>query len=854
MSQKLKLFICYSHADEDRVKDFRRHISPLVSRGVLELWSDKDVLGGEPFQEVIDKNLSSADIVCLFISANFLSSTACMDEKERALRLKETKGTRVIPIILSPCMWTEMSDISGLLVLPTDAKPISSFSDENIGWVDTIELINKVCLEIKTIQSLKLTPEFEGFLNSAELLTKSHSRKEELALSDILVFPHLKKYDEIGDTKRYDSKNFEKDVLRFGKIIIEGESQSGKTTMAKLLFNILKNLKFIPVYVADDNSYLGNPHTKITKAFSGQYQGISFEDIDQSRVVPILDNFHFAKDKNKYIEAYQGIKHQILIVDDIFSLSIRNETLIKGYHRFKILQFSPNLRDTLIENWVRIKENDSIEVNPNHLYQSIDEKTEIIENILGKVFGKGIMPAYPFFILSILAAHETQKPLDQEITSQGYCYQALIFLFLKKQGVKNEHIDIYTNFLTELSHYIYTRQSNGLSNVELDDFYRNYRSKFNLPLETKEVMKTLVKVNICYYDSFNNFSFSYKYIYYFFVAKKLAENIDKNKAIIDKILSNLHKDENAYIAVFISHHSKSNYLLDELLLNAEILFERYVPATLNSDELMFFDKHEDKIIKAVLPDKANNPIEKRQKILSQKAIQESSQDALVNQDNDFDEESDTFSFTVELRRSIKTVEVMGMIIKNRSGSLELYRLEYIFKQAMNVHLRILTFFFDLIKEENIEEFFVEFIKERLDHIIGEKEKKPSKEKLESIARSIFWNLNFGVIHGCITKIIQSLGSVNLLKVANSVCANENTPSTYIVNQGILMWYAKNLKIDEIYNRIEKDGFSKTAKKLMVHKIIEHITLHPVNMSDVNKVGQKFGIAKKFLLAENAKNK
>lgn len=38
------------------------------------------------------------------------------------------------------------------------------------------------------------------------------------------------------------------------------------------------------------------------------------------------------------------------------------------------------------------------------------------------------------------------------------------------------------------------------------------------------------------------------------------------------------------------------------------------------------------------------------------------------------------------------------------------------------------------------------------------------------------------------------------------------------------------------------------------RIVEHITLHPVNMNNTNKVGQKFGLSTKFLLAENAKNK
>jgi len=66
------------------------------------------------------------------------------------------------------------------------------------------------------------------------------------------------------------------------------------------------------------------------------------------------------------------------------------------------------------------------------------------------------MPAYPSFILLAISTYETGRiPLDQEITSQGYCYQALIYFYLRKQDVRNEDIDIYINFLTELAFYFY---------------------------------------------------------------------------------------------------------------------------------------------------------------------------------------------------------------------------------------------------------------------------------------------------------------------------------------------------------------------------------------------------------------
>jgi hypothetical protein len=178
----------------------------------------------------------------------------------------------------------------------------------------------------------------------------------------------------------------------------------------------------------------------------------------------------------------------------------------------------------------------------------------------------------------------------------------------------------------------------------------------------------------------------------------LSEHIEPKKAIIEKIMSNLHKDENAYITVFITHHTKSNYILDELMLNAEILFENYKPATLNTNELSFFDKHEDKIIQAILPSFKHNADDERKKILEKKSQVEDlkSENSHIEPKPSNDEIASDLG--TNLRLSIKTVEVMGLIIKNRSGSLDLKRLEDIFEQGLKVHLRILSSFIEIYTE------------------------------------------------------------------------------------------------------------------------------------------------------------
>lgn len=863
-NEKLKLCISYSHLDQEHIEEFIKHIAPLKSNGLIEDWYDRKIIAGQDLQDSIDNNLENADIICLFISANFLSSPACIKEKRNALELRKKKGIAVVPVILSACGWLDDKDISSLLVLPDDGKPISDITDSNNAWNNVYNGLKKVIEKEIKIKQLKITKQFSTFLQNTELLAKAHSQKEKVFLEDIFIYPELAKYDDLREYEKKDSsEKLIEDFCNYSKILIAGEDQSGKTTLCKKIFIELRKKNFVPVYISDKtNQYRGKIENKISKAYKKQYETVPIEEIDKHRIVPIIDDFHFAKNKEKCVHDLSLYKYQIIVVDDIFSLNFKDENLIKSFTHFKIKEFTPSLRNKLIKKWIHLtdKKND-VSHNENEIYQSIDNKTELVNTTLGKIIGNGIMPAYPFFILSVISTYETfAKPLEQEITSQGYCYQALIYMYLRKQGVKNDEIDIYINFLTEFAFYFYTAKKNELSIGEFNSFMELYLNKYHLPIKQEILLKNLQKTQIVALDGFNNYIFCYPYLYYFFVAKYLAEHIVDNKKIIDSIISNLHKDENAYIAIFISHHSKNVYILDEIILNAYSLFDKYKPATLSKEELSFFDEQADIIVKAVLPLPNATPEKERDKRLKKQDKDKKLNDA--REKNSYINDEKENDLAIELRRSIKTVEVMGRIIKNRAGSLEKSRLEPIFEEAMKVHLRILTSFFELIKNEKEQQGIVNFILNRLNKFIedkaeerkkeGRKERKPSKEELEKISKTIFWSMNFFVVYGLIDKIINSLGSNKLTKIIETICDNENTPVSFLVKHGILMWYNKNLQIDNIAERIDKDGFSKTAKKVMKFMVVNYCSMHSLGFKEKQKIEHKLGIPSKVLLIQQAK--
>lgn len=850
--EKLKLFICHSH--EDDIQDFITHITPLKDNGLIEDWYDRKILAGSHFQNEIDNNLNDAGIICLFISANFLASNPCKDEIRKSLELRKTKGVAVIPIILSECGWKDWNEktLSNLLALPTDGKPVKNWSDKNRAWHDVYEGLKKVIEQENEIKQLTITEKFSNFLQDAELLTKTHPKKEAILLDDIFVYPELAKYDELKEyEKDINTQNLIVDFIDT-KLIIAGEDQSGKTSLCKIIFNELRRKNLLSVYICDKNKDLsGKIENRISKAFNEQYEqndskNIQLKDIPKERIVLIIDDFHYAKKKEKHVKDLSQYPCVILIVDDIFALNIKDNSLVNSFTHFKIKEYKPTLRNEVIKQWLQLTDKQSSEDN----YQQIDQKTEIVNTTLGKVIGNGIMPSYPFFILSIISIQETfQKPLDQEITSQGYCYQAFIYIYLSKQGVRNDEIDTYINFLTEFAYYMFNKKAKDISKDDFDIFMENYLKKYQIPVEEKVLLRNLQQANLIIKDSFNNYSFGYEYIYYFFAAKYLAEHNEEKEKISD-ILNNLHKDENAYIAVFISHHSKNNDILDEIALNAMCLFDKFDIAALNKKEVAFFDKKADQIVQAVLPSSTTPEKERATRLENQDKTEANKTREVTSDDNLKDDDLGR-----ELRRSIKTVEVMGRIIKNRAGSLEKRRLEQIFEEAMNVHLRILTSFFEIINKPENEQEIVDFIKERMEKILKEKNKNReiNNEELKKLSKNIFWNMNFFTVFAIIQKVIHSLGSDKLTPIIKTVCDKTNTPASFIIEKGILMWYTKQLRVDDITSRIKDKDFSAIAKNIMKFQVVNHCLVHNINYKDRQTIENKMAIPHQKLIQKYDKD-
>ena len=695
-------------------------------------------------------------------------------------------------------------------------------------------------------EGLVFTREHKAFLEDTDLLSKGHEDRETLHLSDIFVSPELSAITSIssGPPKRITSEKIVDHICDNKKVLIEGENQSGKTTLCKVAILDTFENGLIPIYINDKISrFRGRIIAKIETAFSEQYINGDFEAIDKSKIVIILDDFHYAIRRKTIVEACDAYGHIVLVTDDIFSVNYNEEASLGYFEVLTIRSFRPSFRYKLIQKWVELGEFDSSGIlYDQEVEKSIQEKTESVNSALGKVIGAGIMPSFPFYILSVLSTLDADKPLDTEITSQGYCYQALIVAFLHKRGVKKKHIDAYLTFLSAFAFKIYDSPTSDLTSDQFEeDFKPFFDENYNRPLGYQEMMGKL-ESNILKVDSLGNYSFHHPYLYYLVVGLYFASNIEVSKEKIDHILNNLHKNEFAYIAVFISHHSKEDYLSLKILEVANEILKDGKEATLNKEELAFFDSRLKHIIQDVLPASNSAVSEQRNKTLQERDREEEKMEAEERNKDSEDDEMDPFEG--EIRRTFKTVEVMGRIIKNRPTSILKKPLNEIFRSGMNLHRRTLKAFVEAIKDESAEETFFDFIKPRLDDLMEEKEGEGatmSTEEEKKFARLIFWNSNFHAISGILMKIVRSLGSDQLIRVSRDVTSEYDCPATKLVHQGILLFHKKTVKVDEIIKLMNDDDFPPTATAILKHFVINHAKTYPIAYADKQKLSASLGI-------------
>lgn len=699
--------------------------------------------------------------------------------------------------------------------------------------------------------SSKVSSEFEDFLNDAGAGFE-HKGKEKIYLDDFYIHPDVKSMS-IKNQKSNKAEVMVKGdkifdfTLKEKKTFFIGESTTGKTSLAKQLFKTYLSSNYIPLILnATKIVSLSVSHLEnlIYDEYSYQYSKQSLEAYRQLSVkkkVLLLDDFHKVKynlnGKNTVVKILEQYFDVIIIFSsdemymEIFAdHNEYNKTLV-NYSYYEITQFGYLLRHRLISKWYSIGNEFTAEEI------ELEKKVVKAEEKINTLLGKNLMPAYPINILLLLPLCDnidTADHYDQK-GAYGYLYEVLITKNILR--VKSRiHIDTKYTYLSVLAYYKFENDLTVIDKDSLNEAHTIYESKHDKKIDSEIIIRELMESNILerYGESYN---FKYKYLYYYFVAKYLSNNIEE-PVVQDKIVdltSKLHNETNANVILFLCHLSKNSFIIENILNTARDIFKEYSPCDLN-DHVLFLNKLYDKIPQVVL--ELGEPCKNREKYLESKDIY---QLAKTNEDSPKEEvasdklnedslnNSDEVEKIKKLNRSLKTLQILGLVIKNFEGSLNGDTKYELTKEAYLLGMRTLSLYMDII-ETDLDEW-ITGLSELFNHEINN----------EQDAKDLICLLCEVFTFSIIKRISQSIGLEELNETYKRVNEDNNIVSFNLIDANIRMDNYTSFPEALIY-RLDKEFQKNFFARSLLHKCVaNHFYLYSCNFAIRQRICTKLGI-------------
>jgi hypothetical protein len=112
--ERRKVFLCYCKQRQDStwLRRLQVHLRPLERHGIIDLWDIAKVPPGSLLEEELQSAIEASKVAILLVSADFLASDYILDEElPRLLSQAESRGTIIIPLIITHCMFVGSLDI-----------------------------------------------------------------------------------------------------------------------------------------------------------------------------------------------------------------------------------------------------------------------------------------------------------------------------------------------------------------------------------------------------------------------------------------------------------------------------------------------------------------------------------------------------------------------------------------------------------------------------------------------------------------------------------------------------------------------------------------------------------------------
>jgi hypothetical protein len=568
-----------------------------------------------------------------------------------------------------------------------------------------------------------------------------------------------------------------------------------------------------------------------------------FRQLTDGRVVVIIDDLDHAKlNARGRLKLLDGIHKRferlVILGDDL----LRFEEMACGelgskvlfeYTQIELMEYGHVLRSAIVDKWYDV--NREYIANPDELAKKVAHAERLIDEILGRSY----LPSYPIFILTILQGLDTSEPIGNSAGSYGYLYAVLITKRLA-EGDKELSLDKKLAYLVELAFHMFKSGRRELSMPEFELFHQRHCTQY-VPIDRRLIVKELELAGVL--DLFHDhYRFKYDYFYYYFVAQYFARHIEEEavRNHIAKLCEELQKEDSANIWMFLTHQSRSSFVLDTILNHATKFFASIAPPKFDED-VQFLMKLYNKVPELVYVSKSPEELrQERRKLLDQQP------EDFPDQAEEAEETNDALRTIAKLKAALRTLEVMGQIVKNYAGSMKNDPKYQLVKQCYELGLRVVGVIFDLWQKSGDD-----FVQEIFDVVLQKEENIQTKKDLEEIMKQFIFYFCETVSFGIIKRISHAVGTKDLNDVYEKVLSENPTNAFRLVDLSVKL-DSVGFPTGDIYDLNDKFKDNVFCSRLLSRLVIHHFYLFNTSDQVKQKVCDKLGIKMHFLRGVDVK--
>jgi predicted MPP superfamily phosphohydrolase len=615
-------------------------------------------------------------------------------------------------------------------------------------------------------------------------------------------------------------------------LLVLGDSQSGKTVLAKKIFRLLQSQGRVPILISLSEMQRPLSPTEqlfrqLTDAFKDQYiepSPVDYQQLAPARRAVIIDDYDKLvlnhSQKRRFHELLEQFADTVILLADDLSIDTRElieraagRRYLDRFRTFRILSLSKVRRDDLVEQWLALDPEFDPD-QPDHAYEMAR-----LGRSLDTLIGKNFVPSYPVFLLAVLQAHEASMATDLRASAHAYFYELLIKAALSR-GQSHTDFDIARGYLSYLAYRMYVGREADFDIEQMKTVHSEYQDRYDIRNSFDRVLDTLLSHEMLVKKS-ERYSFRYPYLYYYFVASFLNDHIgdDETKLIIKQLSRRAYIEEFANILLFLTHLSKDPFILREMLSAARDLFPNEPHADLSNDSVAFVRELAPQIRTIVFGD---GSVRESRRALRE--AQDVEHDIPMYDDRQLealDPASAILDPLVELNAAVKTMQILGQVLKNFPGTLEgLTKLD-LARSCYGIGLRCLNSMLSHVRDNRADvlEWFVDITKQNHPRF--------NEEELQRRATETIIGITECITFGMIQRISGAIGAPGLEVTYDRMLQEAPTNAVRLVDISLMLDHVGRIPQDRITTLAREVEVNPLALTVLRYLVVQHFQLFPV---------------------------